>query len=82
MVSRQIGTYETKTHLAEVLRQVQNGARYTITHRGKPVAELTPYGALPSRDRVAAAHKLRTLMSQRVPVPAGSVRELIEQGRD
>ncbi len=38
----EIGSYDAKTKLPELLREVQAGQRYTITLRGKPVAELVP----------------------------------------
>lgn len=38
----EIGSYEAKTKLPELLRGVQAGQRYTITLRGKAVAELIP----------------------------------------
>ena len=39
---REVGAFEAKTHLSELLKQVATGARITITHRGKPVARLVP----------------------------------------
>ena len=38
----QIGAYDAKSRLAELLRRVQRGQRFTITLRGKPVADLVP----------------------------------------
>jgi prevent-host-death family protein len=38
----EIGAFEAKTRLPELLRGVAQGKRYTITNRGKPVAELVP----------------------------------------
>jgi prevent-host-death family protein len=38
----EIGAYDAKTKLPELLRQVKKGKRFTITHRGEPVAELVP----------------------------------------
>lgn len=38
----EIGSYDAKTKLPELLREVQGGHRYTITLRGKPVADLVP----------------------------------------
>jgi prevent-host-death family protein len=38
----EIGSYDAKTKLPELLREVQAGQRFTITLRGKPVAELVP----------------------------------------
>jgi antitoxin (DNA-binding transcriptional repressor) of toxin-antitoxin stability system len=35
----EIGSYEAKTKLPELLRGVQAGKRYTITLRGQAVAE-------------------------------------------
>ena len=40
----EIGSFEAKTKLPELLRGVQEGTHYTITLRGKPVAELVPVG--------------------------------------
>jgi prevent-host-death family protein len=37
-----IGAFEAKTRLSELLEQVSRGRTYRITRRGKPVAELRP----------------------------------------
>ena len=37
-----IGAFEAKTRLSELLEKVQRGHVYRITKRGKPVAELRP----------------------------------------
>lgn len=41
-MSIQIGSYEVKTKLSELLRRVERGESFTITNRGQPVAELVP----------------------------------------
>ena len=38
----EIGSYEAKTKLPEILRRVEAGERFTITDRGKPVADIIP----------------------------------------
>jgi prevent-host-death family protein len=38
----QIGAYDAKSRLPELLRRVRGGQRFTITVRGKPVADLVP----------------------------------------
>ena len=38
----QIGAYEAKTHLPQLLERVQKGERFVITKHGRPVAELVP----------------------------------------
>lgn len=37
-----VGSYEAKTKLPEILRQVESGESYTITNRGRPVADIVP----------------------------------------
>jgi prevent-host-death family protein len=37
-----IGAFEAKTRLSELLERVRRGHVYRITKRGKPVAELRP----------------------------------------
>ena len=50
----EIGAYDAKTKLPELLREVQNGRRFTITHRGKPVADLVPSASASRQDHSAA----------------------------
>ncbi|MDP2793458.1 MAG: type II toxin-antitoxin system prevent-host-death family antitoxin [Sulfurisoma sp.] len=58
----EIGSYEAKTKLPELLRGVQAGNRYTITLRGEPVADLVPAESSKSGDAVAAVEQMRQLM--------------------
>ena len=37
-----IGSYDAKTKLPEILRRVEAGESFTITNRGKPVADVIP----------------------------------------
>lgn len=57
----EIGAYDAKTKLPELLRAVREGHRYTITHRGKAVAELVPIaraGEDEVREAIAALRAL------------------------
>lgn len=38
----EVGSYDAKTKLPEILRRVEAGESFTITNRGKPVADLVP----------------------------------------
>jgi len=38
----ELGAYEAKTHLPQLLDRVQKGERFVITRHGRPVAELVP----------------------------------------
>lgn len=41
-MSQEIGSYDAKTKLPEILRRVEAGESFTITNRGKPIADIIP----------------------------------------
>ena len=76
----EIGSYEAKTRLAELLRGVQAGNSYVITLRGQPIAELVP----PQRrvDAERAAADMRRFMREGAQRGAGvDLRQWIDEGR-
>jgi prevent-host-death family protein len=78
----EIGAYDAKTRLPELLRQVKSGKRFTITNRGKPVADLVPSQATRVRDAGAAIDRFQAFMRENpVRTNAVDVRALIEEGR-
>ncbi len=77
-----IGSYETKTHLADLLRRVRLGQGFTITQRGEPVADLVPVGESERRLGVQAAARMRAFMREGSLIQAVDVKALIESGRD
>jgi prevent-host-death family protein len=38
----EIGSYDAMTKLPEILRRVEAGESFTITNRGKPIADVVP----------------------------------------
>jgi len=42
MEPKEIGVFDTKTHLSEIIEKVERGQRFYITKRGRRVAELRP----------------------------------------
>jgi prevent-host-death family protein len=58
----EVGAYEAKTHLPDLLKRVARGERITITRRGKPVAELRPVA---KADRTALREALAKLDESR-----------------
>ena len=76
----EIGSYEAKTKLPELLRQVKTGKSFTITNRGEAVADLVPSAAASTKDKVAAAEKLKAFM-RTDPVRGMNIKALIEEGR-
>jgi prevent-host-death family protein len=78
-----IGIFEAKTKLSEILRKVEQGERFTITVRGRAVADLVPVApdhASPSPDaREAAFQRLRH--PKITGVSHEQIRAWIEEGR-
>jgi prevent-host-death family protein len=77
----EIGAYEAKTRLPELLRQVGAGKRFTITNRGEPVADLVPCEGVSRKDKAAAVEKFKAFMRENPVRPDVNVKELIEAGR-
>lgn len=75
-----IGSYEAKTRLSELLRQVKTGKSFTITNRGEAIADLVPSISARTKDKVAAVEKLKAFMLV-APVRGVDIKELIEDGR-
>ncbi len=74
----EIGAYEAKTRLSELLARVSRGERFTLTRRGVPVAMLIP---VTRREPVAeVVAELRTFRKGR-RLGGLSLRELIDAGR-
>lgn len=66
---REVGIYEAKTKLADLLKQVEKGELITITNRGVPVADLVPSASRAvqqTRDAITAikAARVNTGMNQ------------------
>jgi prevent-host-death family protein len=80
-VNTEIGAYEAKTRLPELLRQVQAGRRFTITNRGKPVAELGPPSTDQKPDAKAAIDAFQTFRKANPVLQEINIKELIEEGR-
>jgi antitoxin (DNA-binding transcriptional repressor) of toxin-antitoxin stability system len=75
-----IGSYDAKTRLPELLRQVKSGRSFTITNRGEAIADLVPNTGARSKDRVEAARRLRAFMLAD-PIRGVEIKRLIEEGR-
>jgi prevent-host-death family protein len=79
-VKTEIGSYEAKTKLPELLRQVKAGKSFTITNRGEAIADLVPTARVRVKDKRAAVAKLKAFMLAD-PVRGVNIRKLIEEGR-
>lgn len=81
---RTIGAFEAKTHLSQLLDQVEAGETVVITRHGQPVAELVP--ARPKRDAAAIRALIESIRQSRKgrdrgAAPGTSLAELKSAGR-
>jgi len=77
----EVGSYEAKTRLPELLRGIRAGNRYTITLRGEAVADLVPAEESKRSDAVAAVDEMLAFMQARKPARGINIKALINEGR-
>ena len=76
----QIGAFEAKNRLSELLQLVENGEEVTITRHGKPVARLVPASQYdPVRVKKALAD-LKEMRSKH-RLDGITIKDLINEGR-
>ena len=71
-----VGTFEAKTHLAQLLERVAGGERILITNRGKPVAMLVPPEAAQSKDTAQIGRDMLAYRDRAQRKLGGSFREM------
>lgn len=77
---KSIGSYEAKTHLPMLLKQVAQGETFTITKHGLPVAMLVPVNKSIKPEASAVAQRIK--QAPRWKLTKGiSIKDLIEEGR-
>lgn len=79
-MAMQIGAFDAKAKLSELLRGVKQGQRYTITLRGEPIADLVPSESSSLKDTrsaitaMAKIHKIKGVSNK-------TLSEWITEGR-
>ena len=76
----EVGAYEAKTHLSELLERVSKGERIVITRHGTPVAVLAPISDRELRPALEVIADLRDFRKGHT-LGDHSLREMIEEGR-
>jgi prevent-host-death family protein len=76
----EVGAYEAKTHLSELLERVSKGERIVITRHGTPVAVLAPISDRELRPALEVIADLRDFRKTHT-LGDHSLREMIEEGR-
>lgn len=77
------GAFDAKTHLSQILNEVEQGKAVVITRHGREIAIIRPYGAVEdSQDRVTKAIQAIRTMRKNVTLGADlSIKDLINEGR-
>ena len=77
----EIGAFDAKTKLSEILRKVDQGERFTITLRGRAVANLVPVASDHSRAKVDRAVEGLLNFPRIEGISSNTVLEWIREGR-
>lgn len=79
---REVGAFEAKSKLGQLLDWVEAGEEVVITRRGRIVAKLVPPGE-PGFDRARARSAANSLRAMRKGVTLGGlkIKDLISEGR-
>lgn len=78
---QEIGLFEAKNKLSELVDRVERGAEITITRRGKPVAKLVPTDAGFDRAKAKRAVEGIIRLSKGVSLRGLKIKDLINEGR-
>ena len=75
-----VGAFEAKTHLSQLLDEVEKGALVKISRRGKPLAVLRRDDILSAQVGLRAVSNLRSFCQTKIPI--NEVVALYEDGRE
>jgi prevent-host-death family protein len=75
-----VGSFEAKTHLPQLLERVAKGERILITNRGKPMAVHVPPEAAEPTSVEAIGRKMLAYRDRVKRKAGGSFRELAHEG--
>jgi prevent-host-death family protein len=70
-----VGMFKTKTHLTDLIKQVESGEEICITNRGREVAFIIPVGKYYSDN---ARNIFKELSELKKRVPLGDVETILE----
>jgi prevent-host-death family protein len=77
-----IGIYEAKSRLSQLVEKAEAGEEVILTRRGRAVAKIVNVAPSARKDRARLLREVRSL-SRRIKIPPSvSLREIIAEGRD
>lgn len=77
----EIGAFEAKSKLFDLLQRVEQGQEITITRRGRPIARLVPMRPVYDRDRARQATSRIIERSATAVLGGITLRQLVDDGR-
>jgi prevent-host-death family protein len=77
----EVGTYEAKTRLPELLKKVEAGETVVITRRGKPVARIVSDEEALRAQREAAIERIKKLRSRMANLTVEEIISARDEGR-
>ena len=80
MLYTEVGSFEAKAKLSQLIQEVKRGRRYTITLRGKPIADLVPSGSATHQDARLSVENMRGIEKIQ-GISAETITEWIVEGR-
>jgi prevent-host-death family protein len=78
---RSIQSSEAKTHLPQLLDEVERGETLVITRHGRPIARLVPDAEARQADRLRAIEEIRELRTKNGPVTVEEILSWRDEGR-
>lgn len=76
-----IGMFEAKTHLPEVIRNVQNGETYMIKNRNQEVAILIPVSEYYRNSKELSYEKIKSIFKSSELGSADEIISMRDEGR-
>ena len=77
----EVGSYDAKARLPELLRRVEAGETVTVTRRGKPVARIVPIEADRRAENREAIDAILALRKGRPPITVEEILSARDEGR-
>ncbi|MBV8724323.1 MAG: type II toxin-antitoxin system prevent-host-death family antitoxin [Candidatus Eremiobacteraeota bacterium] len=75
---KSVGSYEAKTHLTRLLREVESGETVLITRNGSPIAQLSPIWRGAASNRSGA---MRRILASTATLGRLTISSLRDEGR-
>lgn len=78
---REVGSYEAKTHLPQLLKAVEGGETIVITRRGRPIAQIVPARDREDKDVAAVIAQMRRARARRATLSRQEILSARDEGR-